>query len=344
MGGLVTGSGFALGPEYLRRDLARGRLLLRGTAQSSFSAYQKYDLQFSMPPTARSRFFFDTQAVHRNYPGLDYYGPGPQSSKLSRSTYRLEDTQFNATAGLQLLPQLGVGGSFGYTLLNAGPGTEDDFISADKVFTPGQTPGIQDQANYTRQSLFAQYDTRDNPGGPRSGSNYLVEYTFYQDRSLGRHDFDRLDLHLQQYVSFFNQRRVFALRAHTSLAFTDTGQSVPFYLQPIIGGSENLRGYRPFRFYDDNSLILNAEYRWETFSGMDMAIFADAGKVFHRRSELDFSNLESDVGFGFRFNARNNVFLRVDVGFSQEGVQVWVKFNNIFSEGRFGAPATQTVF
>ena len=32
----------------------------------------------------------------------------------------------------------------------------------------------------------------------------------------------------------------------------------------------------------------------------------------------------------FRFNVRNNVFLRLDVGFSHEGFRVWVKFWNPF--------------
>ena len=35
LGGLVSGSGFALGPEYLRRDLADGRIVVRGSARAS---------------------------------------------------------------------------------------------------------------------------------------------------------------------------------------------------------------------------------------------------------------------------------------------------------------------
>ena len=78
---------------------------------------------------------------------------------------------------------------------------------------------------------------------------------------------------------------------------------------------------------------MNAEYRWEAFSGLDMALFADAGEVFARRSQFDLSRLESDAGFGFRFNARNQTFLRLDVGFSHEGFQVWVRFGNVFKKG-----------
>jgi outer membrane protein assembly factor BamA len=104
-------------------------------------------------------------------------------------------------------------------------------------------------------------------------------------------------------------------------------------MQPTLGGQDDLRGFRPFRFRDKNLLLLNTEYRWEVFSGLDMAVFGDAGKVFARKSQLNLKDLETSAGFGFRFNARNNVFLRLDVGFSHEGFQVAMKFNNLFRNG-----------
>ena len=93
LGGLASGSGFALGPEYLRRDLWNQTALFRGAAQMSFRGYQKYDVQFSVPPVNRGLYFLELGAVHRNYPQVNYYGPGPDSRKSSRSNFRLEDTQ-----------------------------------------------------------------------------------------------------------------------------------------------------------------------------------------------------------------------------------------------------------
>jgi hemolysin activation/secretion protein len=118
---------------------------------------------------------------------------------------------------------------------------------------------------------------------------------------------------------------------------------VPFYLQPILGGSDDLRGFRPYRFSGRNLISLNGEYRWAAFSGLDMALFVDAGKVFDRRSQLNFAHLEKSVGFGFRFNVLNQVFLRTDVGFSREGFQVWFKFNDAFGQHRPGTASTQPI-
>ena len=344
LGGLVSGSGFALGPEYLRRDLADGRLVLRAASQASAKRYLKYNLQFSLPSARRHPYFLDLQSTHRNYPGINYYGPGPDSKKSFRSNFRLEDTRVNARAGLEPLRHLKAGVSVGYSLVNVGPGTDERFVSADREFTPEQAVGIDTQSDFFRHTYFAQYDYRDNSGGPRSGGNYIFEFSNYLDRTQDRLDFRRLDLHVQQYIPFFNKRRIIALRAKSTLTFTDTGQRVPFYLQPTLGGSEDLRGFRPFRFYDDNLLVANAEYRWETFSGLDMALFADAGKVFPRHAQWNLRDVEGSAGFGLRFNVRNNVFLRLDVGFSHEGYQVWVKFSNIFGEGLQGSPDTESIY
>jgi outer membrane protein assembly factor BamA len=111
---------------------------------------------------------------------------------------------------------------------------------------------------------------------------------------------------------------------------TASDQEVPFFMQPTLGGSEDLRGYNEFRFRDKNMVVLNAEYRWEAFSGLDLAAFADAGQVAPRPSELHLSNFEKSYGVGFRFNTEKSVFLRVDVGFSKEGQHLFVKFGHVF--------------
>ncbi|MEE8257892.1 MAG: hypothetical protein V3R60_08400, partial [Acidobacteriota bacterium] len=194
LGGLVTGSGFALGPEYLRRDLARGEVIFRGAAQSSFTGYRKFDLQLSMPGFANDRLFLDLYSARTNYPRINYYGPGPDSRKGSRSNYRREGAEFNGTFGVRPVQHLKFGGSLGYLLVNVGPGTDPDLISAERAFTSAEAPGIDRQADFFRQGAFAQFDYRDNPGGPRSGGNYIVQYSRYLDRTLDRHDFQRLDV------------------------------------------------------------------------------------------------------------------------------------------------------
>ena len=347
VGGLAAGGGFALGPEYARDDLKDGQVSVRAAAQASFNGFQKYDAELMLPKLLAGQAFLNAYAVHHNYPQLQYYGPGPESRKGERTDYRLEDTALDATFGVRpvkRLPELTVAGSAGYVWNNVGPGTNRQWASTEQVFTPAEAVGVDRQTDFFRYGGFAQFDYRDNPGGPRRGGYYLAQFSRYEDRKLKLHDFNRLDVELQQYVPFFNERRVVALRARTTLTDARSNQRVPFYMQPNLGGPDTLRGYRPFRFYGNNALLMSAEYRYEVFSGLDMSIFADAGKVTDRRGQINFKDLESSVGFGFRFNVRNNVFMRVETAFSHEGVQVWIRFNPVFRVGPYRTSSSQGEF
>jgi outer membrane protein assembly factor BamA len=124
---------------------------------------------------------------------------------------------------------------------------------------------------------------------------------------------------------------VLALHGLVSVSDAATGAVVPFYFQKTLGGPDDLRGFRQFRFRDRNMLLLQAEYRWEIFTAMDGAIFYDAGKVASRTEDLNFSDLESDYGIGFRFGTRNGVFLRVEGAFgSSAGAHFILRFGHVF--------------
>ena len=211
-----------------------------------------------------------------------------------------------------------------------GSGTSQRRPSIEQVFQADDAPALANQPDYFQMGLFFDADYRDQPGNPRSGGHYLASWTSFQDHKLSKYDFAQYDIEAQQYIPFFNKRRVIALRAKSTFQQTSPGQEVPFFLQPTLGGSEDLRGYREFRFRDRNMVVFNAEYRWEAFSGLDLALFGDAGQVAPRPSELRFSDLQTAYGVGFRFNSEKSVFLRVDLGFSREGQQVFVKFGHVF--------------
>jgi hypothetical protein len=334
-GQMGTGGGFALGPDYLRTDLARGELQLHAGAYASTRQWTKLIAEVGAPKFVDNKLFWHLQGVYHNYNSIPYYGPGPESEKENRTNYRYEDVAFDSTLGVQPVKYLRFGGSLGYLRVNTGPGQDNRYQSSDAGFP--LVTGMQRQTDFARWGTFVQVDYRDSEIGPRAGGNYIFRWDDYQNQSLGLHSFRRMDAEAQQFIPVFNKRRVFALRGRTILSYPNLNQSVPFYMQAVLGGSDDLRGFRPYRFYDDNMLVMNAEYRWETFSGLDMAVFADAGKVTARRSDINFKELESAVGFGLRFNIRNATFLRVDVGFSHEGFMVWLKFGGLFAPRPYGA-------
>lgn len=329
-GGLATGQGFALGVGYTNRTLAGGELRFDTSIRASIAKAYKMDIRLRAPSLADDHLFVGVEAQHRNYPRMDYYGPGPDSEKGGRSSYRLEDTSFDLIGGVKPVDNFTFGVTAGYVTVNVGPGTRPNVAITDQVFDPVRTPGLDNQTDFTRFGGFVQFDYTDHPSGPRAGGRYMADFKYYDDRGLDLYNFRNLNLEAQQYFPFFNRHRVIALRARTVMSWSQQGQNVPFYLQPHLGGSEDMRGFRNYRFYDDNSLVVNAEYRWEAFTGLDMALFFDAGKVTNKRTQINFHELETSAGFGFRFNAANKTFLRMDFGFSHEGYQIWFKFGPAF--------------
>jgi outer membrane protein assembly factor BamA len=330
IGGMTPTAGFSIGPEYSRTDLFGGALTLRVLAQASIRDYYRGLLQISLPQLLDGKAFVDLSAGHRDYASLAYYGPGPDSVKTGRSDYRLEDTSMELRPGIRPARHLRAGLLGGFTAVNVGPGADSRYISTDRQFTPAATPGIDRQGSFWQTGLWAQYDSGNYSSDATRGGNYSVQWSRIRDRTLGAFSFNRLDVEARHYIPFLNEKRVIAVRAASSLTGTSAGQRAPFYLQPTVGGPDALRGFRSFRFYGNNMAAVSGEYRWEASTALEVALFADGGKVFDKRSQLNIHDLETSYGFGFRFKSQRRIALRIDTGLSREGVQVWLRFNNAF--------------
>jgi outer membrane protein assembly factor BamA len=321
IGGIRSGSGLG-GGTYVE---TRG---LRTSAQISTNGYQKYEIKLTAP--LPDNLFGDLRATYRNFPQERFFGIGQDSRKQDQTSFRLEDTNYIGRFGISPARHVKAGVLAGWLHTNIGSGTYRLSPSIEDVFTSTDIPGMADQPDYLQAGAFFEMDFRDHPGNPRSGGLYTASFTSFQDRQLGQYNFGQYDLEAQQYFPFFNQRRVIVLRAKTTLTQTADGREIPFFMQPTLGGSEDLRGFREYRFRDRNMVVFNAEYRFEAFSGLDLAAFADAGQVARRAGDFHLGDFKTSYGAGFRFNTAQNVFLRMDLGFSKEGRRLFIKFGHAF--------------
>ena len=326
-GNVAPGAGFAIGPTYTRPFGERG-IILRIDARAAINKSYGGRVELAIPRLFTDRTFLDFSTQYRNLSEMPYYGPGPESSKTGRSNYRLEDANFELRPGVRVFKGLSAGAIGSYLAVNTGPGQASAYISTEEQFGPAATAGIDRQTNFWRGGGFVEYDWRDRSAYPTRGGKYLAQYVRHLDRKLGSYSFGRLDLDATQYVPLFNRTRVFTVHGASSLTTAGDGQHVPFYLQPTLGGANTLRGYRFYRFYGDNSVMLNGEYRWFCSPVLDMAAFVDAGKVFDRWEQWNLHNLKSDVGFSLRFKGRAaRPAFTLDTGFSHEGFQIWFRVN-----------------
>ena len=95
---------------------------------------------------------------------------------------------------------------------------------------------------------------------------------------------------------------VLSFRGRVQTATDKDGQQTPFFMLPALGGGSSLRGYSSWRFRDQNSLLLQAEWRIIVNRYLDLAFFYDTGKVAARTADLDFDGLKDDYGVGVRFH------------------------------------------
>ena len=155
---------------------------------------------------------------------------------------------------------------------------------------------------------------------PPVGVRLTFEGWRYEDRDLDVGDFTRIVGMAEVQVPLGYRSRRLAFGVRTSHSMADSGDVVPAYLMETIGGANTVRGFNEYRFRDTRNLLINAEYRWEVWTYMSLALFYDAGKVFSDTDDLNFDGMHSGYGFGVRFFAPGPVFFNVDLARSTEGL------------------------
>jgi outer membrane protein assembly factor BamA len=330
LGSLTTGSGFAYGAGYRDRDLFDNTGTLDLWAATSTRLYWATEARLTFPKLANRRLLVEAWAAHRDYPQEDFFGIGPDSARADQTSYAIRSDLVGARAGVRLHPIVLAGGGLEYLNPRLGHGKDSRVPSIEEHFGRSAAPGLGESVDYLRSMAFLEVDYRE-PKNARKGGWYRVDLSRYDDRTTGRYTVNRIDTDLRQYVGFLAGRRVIASRLFVSTSDTGPGHVMPFYLMPTLGGNDTLRGFREYRFRGPHAILAQAEYRWEIWSGLEAALFYDAGKVADRRRDLNFDGLERDYGFGFRFNTNEAVVFRVDAGFgSRDGKHLYMVFGGIF--------------
>jgi outer membrane protein assembly factor BamA len=329
IGNITTGSGFSLGPGYRHAGMFRGHADFSTFAAASVSKYWMIDARLRMPRLAGNRVEVEVHGQRYDFPKEDFFGLGPDSNRDDEVTYGLANMVIGGSGTYRPVTWLNL--SVGVDHLRPEVSSTTEPGSLLSRFDATQAPGLFDQPEYLRYSTTVDVNMRQPRGNPRRGGQYKLAHQRYNDNEGNLFSFDRVEIDLQQYVPLLKDRRVIALRARAAMTDAVEGAQVPFYLQPTLGGPDDLRGFRHFRFRDRNSLLLQAEYRWEIFTAVDGAIFYEAGKVAPRREDLDLRDLESDYGIGFRFGTINGVFLRIEGAFgSSAGAHFIMRFGHVF--------------
>jgi outer membrane protein assembly factor BamA len=335
-GGFPAGAGMKFGVAY---DHAIGseenpdranRFDVNGVAARSTRGYQRVGGGVTVTRIGGSTIDARLWGQKFEFPQEDLFGIGQNSSRDDRTNYLHESTETGAELRWSPKSFLTVSGGAAYLQPKIGSGTDSRFPSTELRFDEATLPGLTAQPDFLRTDAGVALELRDNPRHPHAGGRYAATFSHYDDRNLGAYGFRSVRVDAQQYVPLPNRYRVVALHAAVVMTDADAGQHVPFYYQPTLGGSQQLRGFREFRFRDRNSLVMSAEYRWEASWMLDAAVFVDAGKVAAERGDLNLRGLATSYGVGLRVHSNSAFVARLDLAYSREGFIPLLRFEHVF--------------
>ena len=331
-----------LGPggnfRYLGYPSADTQWYVEGGAQEIIA--RKVDLDYQTGREHKKNWFsFEGRFYFERDPTERFFGTGNNSHWGNQTNYTTEQLYGEAIFGLNLSERLQVSlmERPRYVRIQTGGFTSVPDIH---VLFPNQK-GINGGTEVLSQAMV-QYDSRDSVDIPRSGTLGRLYYGNADRRFGSSASYNRFGGEVRQYYSV-GERITFA--GHIFNEYEPAGGEMPFWAQARLGGQESLlsdqetlRGYGAGRYIDNNLFVMNVEMRtrvWDknifgTHGILELAPFAEAGRVSHALNDDPFSDLHPVGGIGFRGIAEPFVVGFVDVGWGGEGAAVFSGINYPF--------------
>jgi hypothetical protein len=333
---MITGSGWiSAGPGY-RHYFNDDQVMFDTSGALSWHLYKMGQARVELPTLANEHLVLGAQAMYQDATQVNFYGIGPDSSENDKSQYQLQTVDVVSYATVKPTEWLSIGGELGWLTqpkVSAPGGTFVPNVPTTIRLFPDVPGVVANQPNFAHSEAEVVADTRDHRGYPTSGGVYRAAATSYFDQDGGTFSFRMYEAEAARFVPLADKRVVLAFRGWALHSDVPTGNEIPFYLMPAIGGNNTLRDYPDYRFHDNNLLVVNAESRFAIFQHVDAALFVDAGNV-----AATFGGLNLDkwsYGAGARLHTSSLTLGRLDVSHGTNGWRAFFRTSDPFRLARF---------
>jgi hypothetical protein len=256
-----------------------------------------------------------------------FFGIGNRTRERNESTYTSRETNIQLTAGINFGPSVSVRFTERYRAVRLEQGVIPSLPQTKDVFSG--TPGVEG-AQILGHRLTFLYDSRDNLLTPTKGTTISIFGELSQN--FIHHEPDRwlhYGLEARHLFPHMAGRMIFV--GHFLLEAA-SGQPIPFYERPMLGGENTLRGFGLNRFYDDTALLVNLEERirvvqktiFDNSIEFEAAPFVDIGRVTSNFESARLRRFQINPGLGIRLLARPNIVGRLDLAYGKDGENVFV--------------------
>lgn len=261
----------------------------------------------------KDKWFILGRTRFQRFPLL-YYGIGPNTPKDYPATIDANYFVFRQRVLRKIIPNLFLGPEVDYqSFFNTSVEHDKDDLVKDIP------PGSSGSTNLGIGAAIV-YDNRHNVLNVRKGYFAELGLLTYSDKFGSRYNFTGFNADFRSYRAV-NKRDV--------LAWQMTGNfysgNVPFNQMALMGGETIMRGYYSGRYRDKNMLATQLEYRMLPFSfskRIGATLFAGTAVVAPTISSFRFDNLKLSGGAGIRYLLfpKKDIFVRLDVGVTKEGL------------------------
>jgi hypothetical protein len=314
LGDFRPGAGLAAGVAYAAP--VGKRALWTTTTAWSINNFKLAESRLELPELPGGRLSAATFVRWDDAPALAFFGLGNATSLGDEVSYGLQSVEVGGEVRARAARWFRYGASAGYLGARSSNGAGPSPIGS--LFTDESAPGLGSTPTWRHTSAFAAIDWRASPGYTDSGGLYRIAFHDYADRER-QFSFHRTEVDLRQFFPVLHHNWIIALQGRADLTDSATGQVIPYFMLPSIGGRDTLPGFQDYRFTDKDSLLLRSELRWTPSPLVDMAVFLDQGTVASSPGEFDLRDLKRGWGIGARLHGQTFTALRLEVAHSVEG-------------------------
>jgi hypothetical protein len=324
IGTIVPGSGLAVGGSLnLARNSASVQYSGSVEARRSVSGFSavggQVDIRGSGDTVQNRHTFSNVSAKHYVLPKMPFFGTGNDTRLADQTSFGLRLTTANAQISFLFPKGFSASGQGGWV---EGASTGEALLA------------VRSAHGVVGGGLGWRYPVEERLHG--YATNATVSLRQFHDTGGRGQSFRRLDVAWQQNWAPAAGEFSVAIRF---AGLSPGGNSVPFYLQPTIGGQDingdaALRSYRDYRFRDLNALAMRAEYEHALFkSPIGFWAFVDAGQVATRSSDFGSKKVHQSSGIGVTVRAGNAPVFKIYYAWGEsEGSRIGTSGNtNVFA-------------